>query len=190
MAVLERFGLKKQRTSKLKYYFLPHRICLGVNSRVYGQPMTPTADTMTSQQAAHVCGLSLDTLRYYERLGLFPKPRIERDSNGYRRFNTHDLTWIRFVIQLRDTGMTLEQIQIFVKLAREGDETVVQRQALLEAHVLEIDRRIEQMQAMRDAVQVKIGRYRSLSEPNTKGPEMQETPEDLARKVPFKLQHP
>jgi DNA-binding transcriptional MerR regulator len=152
---------------------------------VYGQHMISTTDTMTSQQAAHASGLSLDTLRYYERLGLFPEPRVQRDTNGYRRFTNHDLHWIRFVLQLRDTGMTLEQIQVFVKLARDGENTIAQRQALLEAHVLEIDQRIAQMRDMREVVQEKITHYRSLLQPDEPS---QKTLVELAQRVSHKSQ--
>ena len=58
---------------------------------------------LTIQQVAHRMGLSIDTLRYYERIGLLEP--VRRAQNGHRRYTQQDLAWIDLLIRLRNTGM-------------------------------------------------------------------------------------
>ncbi len=54
--------------------------------------------------AANRLGLSIETLRYYERDGLLLRP-VPRSASGHRRYQDHDLGWIELVTRLRSTGM-------------------------------------------------------------------------------------
>ena len=63
-------------------------------------------DTRTIQRAAAETGLTADTLRYYERIGILPG--IGRSQSGHRRFTDDDMGWIKLVQCLRATGMPLE----------------------------------------------------------------------------------
>ena len=87
---------------------------------------------LTIQQVAHQTGLSIDTLRYYERIGLLEP--IGRTESGHRRYTSHDLTWIDLLIRLRDTGMPLAQMVHFARLRRQGDATLTERCLMLEQH--------------------------------------------------------
>ena len=60
------------------------------------------------QQVAEITGLSIDTLRYYERIGLLES--VSRASSGHRRYKQKDIDWIGLVINLRETGMPLAEI--------------------------------------------------------------------------------
>lgn len=61
----------------------------------------------TIQQVAALTHLSEHTLRYYERIGLLDP--IYRASSGHRRYSTHDIGWIEFLIRLRTTGMPISK---------------------------------------------------------------------------------
>ena len=66
------------------------------------------------QQMSAESGLSIDTLRYYEKIGLL---RPERDlSSRHRRYSQTDLKWLGFVGKLRSTGMPLAQIRLYGEL--------------------------------------------------------------------------
>ena len=67
----------------------------------------------TISEAADRTGMSAYTLRYYEKIGLLPSP--DRLNGGRRRYSDGDLEFISFLKSLKDTGMSLDDIQEFVK---------------------------------------------------------------------------
>lgn len=89
---------------------------------------------LTIAQVAAATGLSTHTLRYYERIGLLDS--VQRRDNGHRVFRAEDMTWLAFLLRLRDTGMPIAQMQQYAALRRQGDslESVSARQRLLELH--------------------------------------------------------
>ncbi|MFD1418567.1 MerR family transcriptional regulator [Companilactobacillus keshanensis] len=78
---------------------------------------------------AKVTGLSSPTLRYYEKEGLINPHRTE---NGLRYYTDQDTNWIKFLLHLKSTGMTIEQLKQYVDWRAEGDITIDKRIALLE----------------------------------------------------------
>src|SRR5579859_5985149 len=89
-------------------------------------------EMLTIQSVAQLTGLSVYTLRYYEKIGLLNP--VVRATNGHRRFTAEDLTWIKFMIRLRATGMPIEQMQQYAELLRQGDSSREARRTLLEQH--------------------------------------------------------
>jgi len=74
-------------------------------------------------------GLSIDTLRYYEKIGLIhPK----RDGINRRIYCERDISWLNFIFRLKDTNMPIKQIQYYSKLRYMGDTTLKERLKLLE----------------------------------------------------------
>jgi DNA-binding transcriptional MerR regulator len=112
-------------------------------------------------QAAEKTGFSIDTLRYYEKIGLLD--RIDRTAAGRRRFSTDDLGFLGILRCLRDTGMPIAEMRRYAELSRGGDETLDDRIALLEAHDERIDRQIETLQAQQEHLRGKIRYYRDLA---------------------------
>ena len=104
-------------------------------------------------------GISAHTLRYYEKIGLLR--RVQRLPNGHRNFSEADLRWIEFVQRLKDTGMPLEQIHHYADLREAGDNTLVERQQLLEDHANHLRESIAQQQQHLDKLNDKIALYRS-----------------------------
>ncbi|MEV5652784.1 MerR family transcriptional regulator [Nocardia sp. NPDC052254] len=70
-------------------------------------------------------GLSRDTLRWYERIGLMDY--IGRDSSGKRRFSDRDLNWLHLISCLRATGMSVADMVHYAELVRAGDGTTAER---------------------------------------------------------------
>ncbi|MCG5220441.1 MerR family transcriptional regulator [Streptosporangium sp. KLBMP 9127] len=105
-------------------------------------------------------GLSPDTLRYYEKAGLISP--IDRTAGGRRRYATTDLAWIEFLLRLRDTGMSIADMQHFAELRRAGTATVPDRLALLRDHRIRLDERIAHLQANGHALDDKIRHYEHL----------------------------
>jgi DNA-binding transcriptional MerR regulator len=108
-------------------------------------------------QAAEQSGFSLDTLRYYERIGLLDA--IDRTSSGHRVFRDDDLEWLGVLRCLRDTGMPIAQMRRYAELARAGDETLAERLELLTEHATQVRERITQLQAQHQHLREKIEWY-------------------------------
>lgn len=96
-------------------------------------------------------GLSIDTLRYYEKEGLLEP---QRDTNGRRQYSDGDLRWCAFIKRIKATGMPLSTIKDYSDLRRQGDSTIdkrigllEQQRALLEARRQELDEHLEFLDA-------------------------------------------
>jgi DNA-binding transcriptional MerR regulator len=119
-----------------------------------------TAATYTIGECARRSGFTMDTLRYYERIGLIDA--VERTATGQRRFTDADLEWLGTLKCLRDTGMPVEQMARFADLVRDGDDTIPERIRLLEAHRVAVDDRMADLAAKRDYIFGKIAYYRTV----------------------------
>lgn len=84
---------------------------------------------MRIEEVAQEFGVTKDTLRYWERIGLLPP--IERNSSGYRDYSSHDMNWVYYIQVLRKAGMSIESLIEFVKLYRDGVQTQNARKSLL-----------------------------------------------------------
>jgi len=112
---------------------------------------------LSIRQFAARTGLSADTLRYYEKIGLLRQ--VARDASGFRVYGPRDLEWIGFILRLKDTGMALDDIIRYAELRECGDTTLAARQALLEQHAARLHERIQRDHQHLDALRAKIALY-------------------------------
>jgi DNA-binding transcriptional MerR regulator len=124
--------------------------------------MDTTQTSLTIQEAAEKTGLTVHTLRYYERIGLLMP--IGRAANGHRRYSQQDINLIRTLNRWRQTGMPLVDVQFYVKLVQEGDATAGKRRALLEAHRQTVVSQIEELQATLQLIDFKIQNYTDIEQ--------------------------
>jgi DNA-binding transcriptional MerR regulator len=108
-------------------------------------------------QAAEQSGFTLDTLRYYERIGLLDD--IDRAPSGHRRFRDEDLEWLGMLRCLRETGMPIAQMRRYAELARCGDATLAARLDLLTEHDAQVQDRIAVLRAQHEHLREKIDWY-------------------------------
>jgi DNA-binding transcriptional MerR regulator len=87
---------------------------------------------LTIQQAAALTGLSVHTLRYYERIKLLA--RVDRAANGHRRFRKQDVEQLVFLNLIRLTGMPLEQVKQYIAVRDKGDGGTQDRVKMLQSH--------------------------------------------------------
>ena len=113
---------------------------------------------LTIADAARASGLSVHTLRYYERAGLLAP--IERNGSGHRRFSEANLRWIDLCTKLRSTGMPIRRIRDYAALVREGDGNEAERLAILEAHREDVVRQMAETQRNLELVDYKVSLYR------------------------------
>ncbi|MFT4296207.1 MAG: MerR family transcriptional regulator [Micropruina sp.] len=102
-------------------------------------------------------GLSIDALRYYERIGVVP--RAARDAGGRRRYNVDDLHLLEVLIHLRDTGMPLAEIAEFTRLVQKDPDGVPERLALLRTHREAIAEQIARLTRSMRVIDGKIDDY-------------------------------
>jgi DNA-binding transcriptional MerR regulator len=112
---------------------------------------------LTISAAAEASGLSVDTLRYYEKAGL--SLRVPgRSASGQRRYTEDDVRWLGTLVMLRRTGMPIRDIKRFVELYRvDGSEP--DRLAILEAHRERVLAELRETQTHLDAINRKIDFY-------------------------------
>ncbi|HSM80279.1 MAG TPA: MerR family transcriptional regulator [Nodosilinea sp.] len=116
---------------------------------------------LTIQQVAAATGLSVHTLRYYERCDLIAP--IGRSASGHRRYSANDLRWIEFLNKLRLTGMPIRQMQQYAELVRsQPNSGFHSRRQILVAHREAVLAQIQQLQDNLAVIDWKIQHYSEL----------------------------
>ncbi len=118
--------------------------------------------SLTIQQAAAKTGLSVHTLRYYEKIGLLDP--IARQDNTHRLFREEDLLWIGFLLKLRSTGLPIRDMLRYAELRRAGNtaESVSARKALLQQHARTVEETIAELQSNLSILHMKVKMYEDV----------------------------
>jgi Cu(I)-responsive transcriptional regulator len=106
---------------------------------------------MWISQTAKQAGVNAQTLRYYERRGLLPKP--PRRGSGYREYPADAVRVVRFIKRAQELGFSLDEVEELVRLrgVRRGDRQKVR--AIAERKIADIDQKIAHLQSMRGALE-------------------------------------
>ena len=115
---------------------------------------------MTIAEASRKYGLSADTLRYYERVGIIPP--VPRTAGGLRDFDEASSGWIELMKCMRAAGVQIEALVKYVALYQRGDETLADRKALLVSQREQLAGRMAEMQASLERLDGKIWLYEQL----------------------------
>ena len=113
-------------------------------------------------EAAQRLGVSVHTLRYYERDGLLNVPRTEGaplSRNAQRRYGEGELELLRFLLALRATGMPMGLIRRYMARVRLGEETVSERRELLLSHQRAVTAQIAALGENLRAIEHKMEKY-------------------------------
>lgn len=84
---------------------------------------------MTIAEVSRKFGLTPDTLRYYERIGLLPN--VGRTAGGIRDYTDEDCRWVEYLKCMRSAGISVETLVEYVTLFHQGTSTIQARKALL-----------------------------------------------------------
>lgn len=112
---------------------------------------------MTIKQVCQRYGLTQDTLRYYEKIGVIPP--VHRSASGIRDYDEHDLGWVENAVCLRNAGVPVESIAEYVKLYQAGDETFAARRDLLSHVLADLTEQRSQLDAAIQKLTYKVSRY-------------------------------
>lgn len=112
---------------------------------------------MTIKEVSEKLQMSADTLRYYEKIGLIDP--IQRQENGIRNYQEHDLRRIQFLKCMRLSGLSIEMLLEYVSLFHEGEQTIPQRKEILLKQRKEILNKIQELEKTLDHLNQKIDTY-------------------------------
>lgn len=112
---------------------------------------------MTIAEVSKKFGLTADTLRYYERIGLIPP--VRRSSSGIRDYDEKDCNWVEFIKCMRGAGLPVEMLIEYVALFGQGHDTIAARKALLVEQRQQLAEKIVTMQSVLERLDNKIEGY-------------------------------
>jgi len=123
-------------------------------------------------EVSRLTGITAYTLRYYEKIGLLPKPkRLDGKQYGIRRYDDKDLRFIKFIHGLKQTGMKLKDIATFVEegcyVTREEPNVEVKvifrkRIEILNTHIENLEQQLRQLEIVKSSAQDKRNFYYSM----------------------------
>ncbi len=102
-------------------------------------------------------GISSDTLRYYERIGLIP--HVNRGDNGIRDYGELDIRRVEFIKCMRSAGLPIEVLIDYMDLVQQGDGTIEARKEILKEQRDLVAARLKEMQKTLDLLNHKIQVY-------------------------------
>lgn len=104
----------------------------------------------TIGKASEQSGVNIETIRYYEREGIVPKPG--RSASGRRLYSSDEIAKLRFVRRCRDLGFPIPIIQTFLSLTEQDERSCGEVKALAENHLDDINTKIENLTRLRNAL--------------------------------------
>ncbi|WP_025682281.1 MerR family transcriptional regulator [Paenibacillus maysiensis] len=108
-------------------------------------------------EVAKITNLSVYTLRYYEQVGLLSFPN--RKSNEIRTYTEDDVDWIKFLIRLKRTGMSISEMRNYSVLRKGGPSTIKERIVSLRKQQEIINFEIETLEDISAYIEEKINIY-------------------------------
>lgn len=120
---------------------------------------------MTIREIAAKTNMSTDTLRYYERIGLLPP--VPRNAAGIRTYDEYFIKFINFIKKLKASGMSLEHIIDYIRLAELGDATLQERKRLLAEAREMLSEKIHDLQLAVQEADYQLNNYENLLQSET-----------------------
>ncbi|GAA0962965.1 MerR family transcriptional regulator [Actinocorallia libanotica] len=130
--------------------------------------MPDNAPSLSIGQVADRTGLSVHTLRFYEREGVMVNP-VRRDAGGRRVYSEDDVGWLTLCTILRASDMPLPVLREYMELIRQGEGNEEERLALLHRHRRDVVARIRRLTECLDLVDHKVGVYEDIIDRSAPG---------------------
>ena len=115
---------------------------------------------MTIAQVADKYGITPDTLRYYERVGLIPS--VTRSAGGIRNYGVEECNWVEFIVCMRGAGIEVDALIRYVSLFKAGNGTLKERKNILIEQRDKLARRVEELEKTLARLDKKIENYESV----------------------------
>lgn len=113
------------------------------------------AATFSIGELARATGTNVETIRYYERIGVLPAPA--RTAGNYRAYSRAHLERLSFARRSRDLGFSLDQVRALLRLAERRDQSCGEVDRIARVHLGEVERKIADLTALGDELRRLIG---------------------------------
>lgn len=118
-------------------------------------------------EVSKLTGLSVPTLRYYDKEGLIPN--INRNENGLRDFTDQDLGTIHIVTCIKGAGASIREIKEYMDLCQLGDSTLELRKQFFIEKKRDVEEQMKELNEIMKTVEMKIKYYEDAIEAGTEG---------------------
>ena len=122
------------------------------------------ANALKRSDVARLTGCNLETIRYYESVGLMPDP--PRTSSGHRRYGAPHVERLNFVMRARDLGFTMEEIRGLLSLVDRGSHTCAEVERVGRHHLDVVRSKIRDLQAIESVLARTIARCTGSDAPD------------------------
>lgn len=112
---------------------------------------------MTIKEVSEKYGITQDTLRYYERVGMIPT--VTRTASGIRDYQESDLAWVELALCMRSAGLPIEAMIDYVRMFQQGDSTIPARLQLLTEQKESLIQQRKNIDETLQRLDYKISRY-------------------------------
>lgn len=111
----------------------------------------------TMKEVCHQTGMTYEALKFYCNEGLVPN--VKRDANNHRIFDDRDVAWIKSLTCLKNCGMSIQEMKVYIELCLQGEKTIPERKIILAQKREDLLRRMADLQASVDFIDWKQGFY-------------------------------
>lgn len=122
------------------------------------------ARALTIGRLAQDAGVNLETVRYYERIGLMPKP--DRTPGGHRSYTAEEGRRLAFIRRARELGFGLDDIRALIALAQPGRTSCAEVQAIAAAHLETVRAKMADLARLEAALAGTVDRCRGDTAPS------------------------
>ncbi len=105
---------------------------------------------------AKATGCNLETIRYYETIGVMPDP--PRTAKGFRVYDNTHVARLRFVMRMRDLGFTLEEVRAYLRLVDDGNQTCAEVLERTRVHLVDVRRKLSDLKRVEATLVETIGK--------------------------------
>lgn len=106
--------------------------------------------TLNRASIARRAGCNMETIRYYEKIGIMPEP--PRTAGGYRVYDEIHVTRLRFVLRGRELGFSIEELRGLLQLVDRGTQTCAEVKALTELHLANVRAKIADLRRIENVL--------------------------------------
>jgi DNA-binding transcriptional MerR regulator len=128
--------------------------------------LTDRTPRYTVKEMADKMGLTTYAVRYYDNAGLIPE--VVRSGGNSRLFSDYNLAWLKLVHCLRSTGLPIAEVRRYIEMCREGDSTIPERAALIDAQEKSLRAQLDELNRQMEILQYKKHYYEVLLAGKTK----------------------
>lgn len=111
----------------------------------------------TMKEVCRETGMTYEVFKFYCNEGLVPN--VKRDANNHRVFDDRDVAWIKSLTCLKNCGMSIQEMKVYIDLCLQGEGSIPERKVILAQKRDDLLKRMEELQASIDYIDWKQGFY-------------------------------